>query len=107
MNINKKISEAHSGENNYWYGKTFSDEHKQKMSEAHSGGKNHHAKKVFCNGLIFSCGKECAEYYNKNYGTFRAYLNGRRKMPKEWQDLGLRYATEEDISKYPTYKNIK
>jgi hypothetical protein len=33
----EKISEAHKGENNYWYGKSHSEESKKKMSESHKG----------------------------------------------------------------------
>lgn len=33
----RKLSEANSGENNYWYGKKFSEEHKRKLSESHKG----------------------------------------------------------------------
>ncbi|MFA5398316.1 MAG: NUMOD3 domain-containing DNA-binding protein [Methanogenium sp.] len=29
----RKISESHSGKNNYWYGKKLSEAHKRKMSE--------------------------------------------------------------------------
>ena len=34
---NKKISEATKGENNYWFGKKFSDEHRKKISEGNKG----------------------------------------------------------------------
>ena len=33
----KKMSEAHKGENNYWFGKHHSAEARKKMSEAHKG----------------------------------------------------------------------
>ena len=33
----RKMSEAKTGENNYWYGKHHSEESKQKMSESHIG----------------------------------------------------------------------
>ena len=33
----KKLSESHTGEKNYWYGKHLSEEHKKKMSESLGG----------------------------------------------------------------------
>ena len=96
----KKMSEAHKG-------KHHSEESKKKISEAHKGKhkgvNNPKAKKVFSDGKIFSTAKECAEYYNVNYGTMKNWLQGRRKMPSEFIELGLRYATREDIEKYPPY----
>jgi hypothetical protein len=38
----KKMSEIHSGKNNYFWGKSLSEEHKRKLSEAHTG--NHHTE---------------------------------------------------------------
>ena len=37
----KKMSEAHKGENNYWFGKHHSEEAKKKNSEAHKGENNY------------------------------------------------------------------
>ena len=96
----KKLSKAHKG-------RKISEEIKEKMSESHKGEKNHQAKKVFCDGVIFSCGRECSEYYKEKYGTMRAWLNGRNKMPQKFVNLGLRYATEEDIQKYPVYTPVE
>lgn len=53
-------------------------------------GKNAYAKKVICDGVIFDCLKDCAEFYGINYGTFRNYLC--RAMPKRFEELGLAYA---------------
>lgn len=35
----QRLSECKLGEKNYWYGKTFSEDHKRKLSEAHKGYK--------------------------------------------------------------------
>ena len=107
----KKIGEKsklRTGEKSSMWGKHLSEEHKKKISEANKGGNNSTSKKVFCENMIFLCIKECADYYNKNYSTMKNWLLGRRKMPQEFQNLGLRYATEEDVNTYPIYdKNIK
>ena len=103
----KKLSEAHKGEKHPMFGKHHSDESRNKMSNAHKGkyvGENSpNAKKVLCNKQIFTTAKECSEYYNVNYGTMRNWLQGRRKTPSEFIELGLRYATQDDIDTYPLY----
>lgn len=113
----RKMSEAHSGENNSFYGKKHTEESRRKIrekralqgntkvgwkptkeqskriSEAHKGllsnGKHPRAKKVVCNGVVYGCVKECAEAYNENPITMRAWLNGQNPMPQKWVDLGL------------------
>ena len=78
-------------------------ETRNKISEVTKGGNNPKAKRVYCNGVIFQTAKECSEYYNVNYGTMKFWLQGRRKTPSEFIELGLRYATIEDINTYPLY----
>ena len=131
----KKLSEANKGEYNYWYGKQHSEETIQKMSEAKKGkyvgeknpmygkhhseetknkmseamkGKNHpKAKKVYCNGMIFSTVTQCSKFYKVNCRTMNYWLNEKVKRPSElyskFIELGLRFATEEDINTYPLY----
>ena len=84
-------------------GKKRSIETRNKISEVTKGGNNPKAKRVYCNGVIFQTAKECSEYYNVNYGTMKFWLQGRRKTPSEFIELGLRYATIEDINTYPLY----
>ena len=102
-----KISEAQKGEKHYMYGKHHSEEARKKMSEARKGkyeGEKHpKAKKVYCNGKIFSTAIECAKFYNVKYSTMCSWLQGRRKTPFEFIDKGLRFATEEDINTHPLY----
>lgn len=102
-----------TGENNGMYGKQHSEESINKMREVKKGennpmfgihrlgGNNPNAKKVYCDEMIFKTGKLCSEFYNINYNTMRSWLQGRNKMPSEFIELGLRYATEEDIETYP------
>ena len=116
----KKMSEAQKGEKHHMYGKhhskearkkmseaqkgkQVSEETKKKISEAKKGGKSHKAKKVCCNGKIFGCITECAEFYNVNRRTMSYWLQGKNKIPSEFIEKGLRYATEEDINTYPLY----
>ena len=99
----KKLSESHKG-------KIISEETKQRMSESHKGKNgwcSPYSKRIFCDGLIFPCIRECAEFYDKKPPTMAKWLRGTNNMPKEFVELGLRYATEEDILTYPIYKNIK
>ena len=76
-------------------GYTVSDERKDYLRRVHigihAGGKNPAAKKVVCDGIEFGCAKDCAKYYNIKFGTMTSWLNGARKMPKEFYDKGLRY----------------
>lgn len=53
------------------------------------GGYNSYARKVICDGIVYDCLKDCAEYYDINYGTFRGYLSN--YMPKRFRELGLSY----------------
>ena len=102
----KKMSEVKKGEKHYLYGKHHSDESRKKMSEArrkHVGENSPNAKKVLCNRQIFTTAKECAKFYNVNYNTILAWLRGRNKVPCEFIELELRYATQDDIDTYPLY----
>lgn len=85
--------------------KNISKETKQKMKENHadvSRGKHPNAKKVICENKVFDCARDCAEYYNKNYGTVLCWLNHDNPMPEEWYLKGLRYE-DEDIENYKYY----
>ena len=107
----KKLSEAnkgkYEGEKHPMYGKHHSEETRKKQSEAkkgkYEGGNNPTAKKVHCNGMIFPTKKQCAEFYNVNPGTMGKWLLGINKTPFEFIELGLRYATQEDLNTYPSY----
>ena len=84
-------------------GKT-SEETREKISKLKKGGNHPKAKKVYCDGMIFSCIKECAEYYNINDGNLERWLKHRRKsMPQELITLGLKYASKKEIKKYEMY----
>ena len=52
---------------------------------------NSSSKRVFCDGLVYETIKSCAEHYNKKPRTMSSWLNGTRKMPKLFQDLGLSF----------------
>lgn len=49
------------------------------------------AKKVICEGKIFKCAKECAEYYGVKDTTITSWLNHNNNMPQEFKDKGLKY----------------
>ena len=95
------------GEKHPMYGKHHSEEARKKMSEARKGkykGENSHkAKKVCCDKMIFPTITKCAEFYNVKRRTMNTWLQGRCEMPSEFIELGLRYATTEDINTYSPY----
>ena len=94
----KRMSEAQKGEKNHNYGKTFSDKTKRRMRRNHadfSGKNNPSSKKVYCDGIIFGCIKECANFYKITYDDFKEYIRT-NCMPLEFQEKGLRYASPED-----------
>lgn len=117
----EKMSKAHSGKNNRFFGKTHTEESKRKIKEARSRqiipkgrkvsdearermskaqkgrqvNENHpRARKVYCDGIIFGCIKFCAEYYNINISTLSSWLRGVNPMPKEFKEKGLKYYQE-------------
>lgn len=57
-------------------------------------GNNSYSKKVYCDGVIFDCLKDCAEYYGVNYSTFRCWISGADKMPQYFVDKNLHYELE-------------
>ena len=97
---NEKLSKSmmgKCGELNNFYGKTHTNEAKEKMSLARKqfkGGKSSRAKKVICEGIIYNCLKDCAEFYNVKYNTMRSWINKENPMPKHFIEKGLRWAYE-------------
>lgn len=73
-------------------GKRHTEEWKKKHSEAMFGESNAASDKVICEEVVYMSAAECAREYGIKSGTLRSWLSGRRKMPKEWKDRGLRYA---------------
>ena len=108
-------------------GKRRSEESKEKMREAKKGkypseetiekirkamkgkfvgGNSTSAKAVFCNEMIFLTMKEFAKFCNISTNTVSDWLNEKITNSKKLSkllELGLRYATEEDINTYPLY----
>lgn len=81
-------------------GKSKSKEHKEKLSVVNKGkhtkSDSPHAKKIFCEGMIFGSIIECAEYYGlKSSSNIGSFLNGKKKMPKKWADRHLSFYEEE------------
>lgn len=96
-----KSSESHKKENlsketlekmrNSALGRTHSEETKQKMKNNRKYGKeNPNTNKVICDGIWFSCTRECSDVYGIPYGTMKGWVDGHNPMPKEWYDRGLR-----------------
>ena len=77
----------------------FTEERKNNISNALKGkiakGKHPNAKKTICEGIIFDCALDCANFYNINPTTMRSWLNKTNKMPQEWEEKGLMYYYEQ------------
>lgn len=95
----KKISESrkgkYAGENSPLFGKSLSKETKEKISNSKKGKRRKNLKKVYCDGMIFECAKDCAEYYGKSSSTLSQYLNGKKKMSKFFREKNLKYFEEQ------------
>ena len=65
-----------------------------------------YAKYIHCDNLIFNSITECASYYNVKMATMSNWLLGKFKMPLDFQQLNLRYATNEDLNTYPHYTPV-
>ena len=91
----KKISESRKGkyvgENSPLFGKKLSEETKEKISKSNKGKRRKDLKKVFCDGIIFDCAKDCAKYYGKSPSTISQYLSGKKKKSKFFQEKNLKY----------------
>lgn len=69
-------------------------ETRKKMGQNHNPlnyGNNPRAKKVVCEGRVFSCISECADFYGLPKSTMRSWVNGSHNMPLEWIEKGLNY----------------
>ena len=85
----------------------YIEESKNEINEAINVENNHKAKVVFFNGMIFSTVKQFAKFCNVSTRTMSDWLNGKYKRPSKLLskllEQGLRFATQEDIEKYPPY----
>lgn len=84
----QKISESLKGENNYWYGKQFSDEHRRKMSKNHADFKKEkhpQSKKTIqydkqMNFIkLWNCVIEASKETGINYSCITACCRGKQK----------------------------
>lgn len=64
-------------------------------------GKDHpNSKMVLCKNILFDSVTACAIHNGVSVGTINSYLTGNKKMSQKYIDLGLRYATQREISEY-------
>lgn len=81
-----KMLNRYDGKNNPNYGNKWSREQiKQKHNKA---------KSVICDGVEFVSLSECARYYNVPYTSMQCWINKKYKMPKEFEEKGLRWIEE-------------
>lgn len=99
LETRKKMSIAHSGERNHFYGKKHSEKSCQKMSKTrmtmYKGGDNPRARKVICGGIQFGTMKECARHLGVCRTSIHNWLHGKNKMPKEYEHLKIRFAKDD------------
>lgn len=73
---------ATSGENNYWFGKTLSEEHKDRIRVSNTNnmvGSKHPRSRLVLDtqtGIFFECLREASETYNMKYTTLKAMMQG-------------------------------
>lgn len=88
-------------------GRKLTKEHREKLSKALKGNQHRKGKKnsqkhieatikakskpVICDGRYFSSIKEAAIHYGVSYRSFARWVQGERKMPDKFRDMGLRY----------------
>lgn len=84
---------------------------KIKISNSKKGsrlrGKNPLSKRIFCEGKIFDCSADFADYYSVNKNTARSWLRGDRGMPQEFIDSNLHYLDESATTKLAVDKKKK
>lgn len=56
-----------------------------------------YCKKLFCDGIIFDSMLAFDRYYNLPRCTVSSWMNGKRKIPKRFQDMGLKFV---DTNRY-------
>lgn len=58
-------------------------------------GNSWHAKKVYCDGKIYDCIKDCADFYNIDESLMADWLRGHRGTPEKFIKLDLKYLNED------------
>lgn len=105
---NMNLRYADESFENYICQETTEDKSKRFSKQAKNkyvGGRNPNSIKVFFNGIIFSCIKDLSNELNISYGKLLNWLSQKVETPQKYIDLGLRYATEEDLKLYPIHSN--
>jgi hypothetical protein len=77
----RKLSEAHKGQNCYWWGKKLSKEHRDKIRKSNTGnmvGEKHPRSKKVLHltwGVFFDSAREASEATGMKYSTLKSMLN--------------------------------
>jgi len=75
------------------------EQDKIRLSADRIGVNNPNSKKVYCDGKIFDCVNDCAEYYGINYNVLGGWLRGTHGMPQEFFNMNLKYVDESYATK--------
>lgn len=99
--VKRKISAKVSGEKNGFYGKKHSEENKLLLRNLKLGKRvESSCKKVICNEKIFESMVDCAKEYDIDPRNMSDWLIGRRNMPINFFEMGLKYL-ESDLVLQP------
>lgn len=63
----------------------------QRLEKPFARGNNPRAKKVICDGIVFSCAQDCADYLNINYHTMINWLFHYKPIPRFLYERGLKF----------------
>jgi len=95
----RKISESCKG-------RKQSENNKRALKIANTGSNNYLAKSVLCDDYIFETITQCADFYDLKWSTLTQWLNGKRGMPIEWYNRGLRFYNNDD-NRFVQYRLVK
>ena len=89
----------------------ISKEGMKRKVDAAKGSNNVNAKTVICDGIEYETITSFSKTFNLNPTTVSTWISGKRTMPAEWANLGLRFKYEETniskrLSKYSASKNV-
>ena len=89
----------YSGEKNPFYGKHHTEETKALFSELARNRVNGITHRVICDGVIYDSVVNCAKHFNVDHRTMSDWLHGKRGMPEQFFNMGLRFADRDIVGR--------
>lgn len=62
---------------------------------------------IYCNGIFFNGLKKCSRFLNIDKGTLKNFLKGKKSIKYKFEEMNLRYATQEEIDLFNEIEFIK